>query len=143
MRRGLPSSLTALPTRQGLEARGLKIVRNEIDLGDGETYYRRLNRTLDDSLAHELVHYIQARYFNDDLCLRFERGSCRRRPDLVSRNLHAPVSAGMVARERINEVRRGLRTRRAPDYACHSKVSRWRLYALTLLHPGTRTLTET
>ena len=45
----------------------MKIVRNEICLGDGETYYRRLNRTLDDSLAHDLVHYIQARYFNDDL----------------------------------------------------------------------------
>ena len=41
--------------------------RNEIYLCDDAAYYRRLNRTLDDSLAHELVHFLQAKYLNDDL----------------------------------------------------------------------------
>lgn len=43
------------------------IERNEIYLSDGADFYLRLKRTLDDSLAHELVHYIQARYFGEDL----------------------------------------------------------------------------
>ncbi len=41
--------------------------RNEIYLSDDARYYRKRNRTLDDSLAHEFVHYIQVRYRNDDL----------------------------------------------------------------------------
>jgi len=43
------------------------IARNEIYLSDDAAFYGRLGRTLDDSLAHELVHYIQAKYLNDDL----------------------------------------------------------------------------
>jgi hypothetical protein len=43
------------------------IARNEIFLDDTSDYYRRRHRTLDDSLAHELVHYLQVRYQNDDL----------------------------------------------------------------------------
>jgi hypothetical protein len=43
------------------------IERNEIYLHDGAAYYAQTGRTLDDSLAHELVHYLQARYRNDDL----------------------------------------------------------------------------
>lgn len=40
---------------------------NEIYLSDDAAYYKRRNRTLDDSLAHEFVHYIQVRYRNDSL----------------------------------------------------------------------------
>lgn len=43
------------------------IARNHIYLSDDRAYYQRLKRTLDDSLAHEFVHYLQAKYFNDDL----------------------------------------------------------------------------
>ena len=43
------------------------IERNEIYLSDDASFYRRLKRTIDDSLAHELVHYVQAKYFNEDL----------------------------------------------------------------------------
>jgi hypothetical protein len=43
------------------------IARNEIYLYDGAAYYAQHNRTLDDSLAHEFVHYLQAQYRNDDL----------------------------------------------------------------------------
>ena len=41
--------------------------RNEIYLSDDARYYKKRNRTLDDSLAHEFVHYIQVRYRNDNL----------------------------------------------------------------------------
>lgn len=40
---------------------------NEIYLTDDPAYYRRLKRTLDESLAHELAHYIQVRYLSADL----------------------------------------------------------------------------
>ena len=43
------------------------IARNEIYLYDGAAYYAQHRRTLDDSLAHEFVHYLQAQYRNDDL----------------------------------------------------------------------------
>jgi hypothetical protein len=43
------------------------IARNEIYLYDGAAYYAQHHRTLDDSLAHELVHYLQWQYRNDDL----------------------------------------------------------------------------
>lgn len=38
------------------------MARNEIYLSDDPSYYKRRNRTLDDSLAHEFVHYIQVNY---------------------------------------------------------------------------------
>ncbi len=38
------------------------IARNEIYLYDGAAYFAQRNRTLDDSLAHEFVHYLQAQY---------------------------------------------------------------------------------
>lgn len=43
------------------------IARNQIYLSDDRSYYQRLKRTIDDSLAHEFAHYIQAQYLNDDL----------------------------------------------------------------------------
>jgi hypothetical protein len=38
---------------------------NEVYLIDEARLYKRYGYTLDDSLAHELVHYIQARYLGD------------------------------------------------------------------------------
>ncbi len=43
------------------------MARNEIYLSDDPGYYKRRNRTLDDSLAHEFVHYIQVNYRNGNL----------------------------------------------------------------------------
>lgn len=43
------------------------LASNEIYLSDDASYYTRRNRTLDDSLAHEFVHYIQVRYRNNEL----------------------------------------------------------------------------
>jgi len=40
---------------------------NEIYLIDDATQYERRGGTLDDALAHELVHYLQARYRRDAL----------------------------------------------------------------------------
>ena len=53
--------------RPPLVTNAYAIVRNEIYLSDDADFYVRLKRTLDDSLAHEFVHYIQAMYFNEDL----------------------------------------------------------------------------
>ena len=41
--------------------------RNEIYLSDDPGYYRRVHRTLDESLAHEYTHYLQVHYFAADL----------------------------------------------------------------------------
>ena len=43
------------------------VARNEIYLADDPAYYRRLRRTLDESLAHEYAHYLQVRYFAANL----------------------------------------------------------------------------
>lgn len=43
------------------------IANNEIYLIDDEGYYSRLKRFIDDSLAQELVHYIQVKYLGIDL----------------------------------------------------------------------------
>ena len=40
---------------------------NRIFLNDDKSYYVRLNRCMDDSLAHELAHYVQVVYLNWDL----------------------------------------------------------------------------
>jgi hypothetical protein len=48
-------------------ANAYSIATNEIYLSDDASFYVRLKRTLDDSLAHELVHYIQAKYLGEDL----------------------------------------------------------------------------
>ena len=53
--------------RPPLIANSYSIATNEIYLSDDASFYRRFKRTLDDSLAHEFVHYIQARYFGEDL----------------------------------------------------------------------------
>lgn len=42
------------------------VARNEIYLFDGASFYSG-GRTLEDSLAHEFVHYLQARYWGEDL----------------------------------------------------------------------------
>jgi hypothetical protein len=43
------------------------VVKNEIYLFDGASFYSGGSRTIEDSLAHEFVHYIQARYWGEDL----------------------------------------------------------------------------
>lgn len=48
-------------------ANAYAVARNEIYLMDDASYYTRLRRTLDDSLAHEFAHYIQVHYFRADL----------------------------------------------------------------------------
>jgi hypothetical protein len=53
--------------RPPMVANSYSIATNEIYLSDDPGFYRRLKRTLDDSLAHEFVHYIQAQYFREDL----------------------------------------------------------------------------
>jgi hypothetical protein len=48
------------------------VARNEIYLTDDPGYYRRVRRTLDESLAHEFAHYLQVSYFaanlSDEAC---------------------------------------------------------------------------
>ena len=53
--------------RPPMVANSYSIATNEIYLSDDAGFYRRFKRTLDDSLAHEFVHYIQAQYFREDL----------------------------------------------------------------------------
>lgn len=43
------------------------VARNEIYLIDDAAYYARLGTTIDDSLAHEFVHYLQSKYLGYDL----------------------------------------------------------------------------
>lgn len=53
--------------RPPLVSNSYSIASNEIYLSDDASFYRRLKRTLDDSLAHEFVHYLQAMYLREDL----------------------------------------------------------------------------
>lgn len=43
------------------------ILKNEIYLIDELAYYQKTKRFIDDSLAHELAHFVQVRYQNADL----------------------------------------------------------------------------
>lgn len=43
------------------------VVNNEIYIMDDFDYYETQKRCMDDSVAHELVHYIQAKYLGWDL----------------------------------------------------------------------------
>jgi hypothetical protein len=53
--------------RPPLVANAYSVARNEIYLSDDASFYLQIKRSLDDSLAHEFVHYIQAKYLNEDL----------------------------------------------------------------------------
>jgi hypothetical protein len=53
--------------RPPLFANAYVVARNEIYLMDDPSYYRRMRRTLDESLAHEFAHYLQVMYFAADL----------------------------------------------------------------------------
>jgi hypothetical protein len=53
--------------RPPMFANAYVVARNEIYLSDDPGYYRRLRRTLDESLAHEYTHYLQVRYFAANL----------------------------------------------------------------------------
>ncbi|MCO5113281.1 MAG: hypothetical protein M9899_03805 [Bdellovibrionaceae bacterium] len=43
------------------------VTLNEIYLLDDPTYYKKTNRYIEDSLVHELVHYVQVMYSNASL----------------------------------------------------------------------------
>jgi hypothetical protein len=43
------------------------VKHNKVFLNDDAAYYIRTGRCMDDSLAHELTHYVQAKYLNWDL----------------------------------------------------------------------------
>ena len=43
------------------------VATNEIYLIDDADYYRRVKRSMEDSLAHEFAHYLQALYLDADL----------------------------------------------------------------------------
>ena len=58
--------------RPPLFANAYVVARNEIYLMDEPAYYRRMHRTLDESLAHEFAHYLQVTYFAADLQHRAE-----------------------------------------------------------------------
>ena len=73
------------------------VASNEIYLIDDPAYYRRMNRTLDESLAHEFAHYLQVRYFAADLT----NESCETEAVAMQiafrdadQTLHAPGEAG-------------------------------------------------
>jgi hypothetical protein len=46
-------------------ANAYTVAENRIYLIDNANFYERNKRSLDDALAHELVHYLQARYLKD------------------------------------------------------------------------------
>ena len=80
--------------------------RNEIYLSDDARYYKRRNRTLDDSLAHEFVHYIQVRYRNDNL----EDDSCEMEAidmqlSFIDNNAPAVVASGYGKASAVNSSR--------------------------------------
>lgn len=41
--------------------------KNQVYMTDGRDYYDHVNRCMDDSVAHELTHYVQAQYQHFDL----------------------------------------------------------------------------
>ncbi len=43
------------------------VANNEIYISDDPDYYESQKRCMDDSLVHELVHYVQVKYLNWDL----------------------------------------------------------------------------
>ncbi len=43
------------------------VIKNEVFLSDHAAYYKKYNRCMDDSMAHELTHYVQTKYQNYDL----------------------------------------------------------------------------
>ena len=66
------------------------VASNEIYLMDDRRYYVRLNRTLEDSLAHEFAHYIQVRY----LGVALEHESCELDAVAVQEAFRARYTAG-------------------------------------------------
>lgn len=43
------------------------VTNNEVYIFDDADYYKRNKRCMDDSIAHELTHYVQVKYLNWDL----------------------------------------------------------------------------
>ena len=53
--------------RPSIFTNAFAIANNEIYLLDDNDYYKKHQRCIDDSLAHELVHYIQTKYQGWDI----------------------------------------------------------------------------
>lgn len=53
--------------RPDLITNAFAVARNEVYLLDDAEYYKKAGRCMDDSLAHEFVHYVQTKYQNYDL----------------------------------------------------------------------------
>ncbi len=54
-------------TRPNQFTNAYSVLNNEIYLLDDADYYRKTGRCIDDSLAHELTHYVQVKYQNFDI----------------------------------------------------------------------------
>jgi hypothetical protein len=54
-------------TRPNEFTNAYSVVNNEIYLLDDADYYRKTGRCIDDSLAHELTHYVQVKYQHFDI----------------------------------------------------------------------------
>lgn len=74
------------------------VERNAIYLIDEPGYYARLGRSPDESLGHELAHYVQVRYLGADLAVPLLGRRGGRGADLVQRNPPSatPGRAGRV-----------------------------------------------
>ena len=86
--------------RPRLFANAYAVASNEIYLIDEPSYYARLKRTPDDSLAHEFAHYLQVHYFNADLADL----SCELEAIAIQtwfREAHAAAHAGAAAESAI------------------------------------------
>ncbi len=53
--------------RPDLITNAFAVDNNEIYIFDDADYYEKLGRCMDDSVVHELVHYLQVKYLNWDL----------------------------------------------------------------------------
>lgn len=95
------------------------VARNEIYLIDDAAYYARLGMTIEDSLAHEFVHFLQSKYLGYDLdepwlehaAVQIQLGFQR---DFAQQpELSAPAAPGSASRVRRAPLRRRSSTRRA------------------------------
>lgn len=53
--------------RPDLITNAFAVNNNEVYILDEAAYYKKHNRCIDDSIVHELVHYVQVKYLNWDL----------------------------------------------------------------------------
>jgi len=70
------------------------MARNEIYLMDDAGYYRRIRRTLDESLAHEFAHYLQVALTSPPTSSMKAAKRKRVDPDRVPRRERVALRAG-------------------------------------------------